>query len=469
MQEFKVDVAVIGAGTAGLNARRSAERNGASTVILDPGPYGTTCARVGCMPSKLLIAASERAYSARGSGLFGISASVKIDGRKVMTRIQKERGRFVKWVLEAIDDLRKRKLLIPEKTSFVGPNLLQAGQCLIKAKTIVIATGASSVIPEPYQGLGNILLSHENIFELKDLPKSCLVAGGGLIGLELGQALHRLGVRVTILGRHGVIGPLKDPRVRKEAKKIFSAELDFYPNHKLKKIRKTSNGAEVSFSDSRGPVKKRWFERILIAAGRRPNLRSLNIHHAGVSLDKKTGIPEFNPETLQIKNAPIFIAGDVNRYRAVLHEASFEGEIAGENAAKYPKVKPYERWIPLSIVFTDPQMAVVGKSWKDIKGHRGYVCGDVNYETQGRSQVMAVNKGWVRIYGEVKSGRVVGAEMLGPRVEHTAHLLAWAIEQKLTVFEMLEMPFYHPVIEEGIYTCLEDLSRKMKHRKTYKN
>jgi dihydrolipoamide dehydrogenase len=166
---------------------------------------------------------------------------------------------------------------------------------------------------------------------------------------------------------------------------------------------------------------------------------------------------------MQCGEAAVFLAGDVTGERALLHEAADEGRIAGYNAARFPDVIAHHRRVPLSVVFSDPNIAIVGARYADLDPDHVAV-GEVSYTDQGRARVMGRNAGLVRIYALRESGLLVGAEMFGPRVEHTAHLLAWVIQQGLTVDRTLELPFYHPVIEEGIRTALRDLAARLQLR-----
>jgi dihydrolipoamide dehydrogenase len=163
--------------------------------------------------------------------------------------------------------------------------------------------------------------------------------------------------------------------------------------------------------------------------------------------------------------APVFIAGDANDDLPLLHEAADEGTIAGQNAARFPNVAPGLRRSPLAITFTSPQMAVVGSTFaslaKDGALPPEVVVGEISFEDQGRSRVMLENKGLSHVYADRASGRLLGAELVGPRVEHLAHLLAWAHQLALTIPQMLAMPFYHPVVEEGLRTALRDAASKL--------
>lgn len=460
---IKTDVAVIGAGTAGLFARHYAERSGARAIAFDPGPLGTTCARVGCMPSKLLIAAAEAAHSAENAGVFGVRTVVKVDGAKAMKRVRLWRDRFVGEMMEEYDELKKKKLLIMEKARFTGPDTLEAGGKEYKFRTAVVATGSVTLIPPPYRPHRRFLLTRDTIFEQRRLPGSLLVVGAGLIGLELGQALSRLGVQVTVLGLDRLAGPLSDPQVREEAIKHLSAELDFHPHHELLGLEPAGKKIRVSFRDARGKERGGTYDRILIAAGQRPDFNGLGLEKTGVALDEK-GSPKADPGTMRIGGSNIFLAGDADPFRPSLHEAGFEGRLAGTNAALFPRIERRKRGCALTIAFTDPQMASVGAALKDLDPRR-VCCGELDFSDQGRALMMDAGRGKLRVYGDRKSGRLLGAEMLGPRAEHLGHLIAWAIEKKMTVKEMIGMPFYHPVVEEGLRRALESLKAGLKGRK----
>ncbi len=466
MNHIEVDVAVLGAGTAGLNARRAAEREGKSAVMIDPGPYGTTCARVGCMPSKLLIAAAEAVHKAHEGDVFGFQAEVTVDGPKVMERVRRERDRFVGFVLEDTVEHMENGRLLKGRGRLVGPNTLRVSDAQgqdfaeVVARTIVLATGSTPWVPPPYRGLGELLLDNESVFELPDIPDSVLVVGPGVIGLELGQALARLGARVCIVGIGGLIGPLQDPKMRQHALETFSEELDLHPDIRDTQVERRGDKAWIRFTDPDGSVHEGLYDRVLVAAGRRANIMGLGLEHAGIEVSER-GTVSYDPMTMQIDNTHVFIAGDVNNDRPLLHEASDEGRIAGANAARYPEVLVHPRRTALGIVFSDPQIATVGQPFDRYSCSENRV-GEVSYRNQGRARVMNRHKGHVRIYGEAGTGRLLGAEMLGPDVEHTAHLLAWAIQSGTTVAEALEMPFYHPVVEEGIRTALRDLRQNLR-------
>ncbi len=462
METQDVDVAIIGAGTAGLNASKEAADEGADWVLIESGPYGTTCARVGCMPSKLLIAASESAHEIQRSGQFGMRVEPEgwsIDDKAVMERVRRERDRFVDFVVDSTEDRPEEKRLRGH-AQFVDETTLEVGDnTRVEADTVVIATGSSPWVPPSLDGIRDGVLDNADVFELETLPDSMAVVGTGVVALELGQALTRLGVETTFFNPYRDIGPLTDPEVESKAASIFADELDLRFEHDIDQTDRVEEGYLLRWRDADGNEHEAVFDEVLAAAGRRPNLEGLNLEATGLDLDDR-GVPDFDHQTMQCDNLPIFIAGDAAGHLNVLHEASDEGRIAGSNAAAYPDISAAERRASLSVVFTDPQMATVGRRF-DTLDRDDIAVGEVSYDNQGRARVMGVDRGLVRVYAWREGCTFIGAEMVGPRVEHTSHLLAWAAQKNMSVREMLEMPFYHPVVEEGIRTALRDLAERL--------
>lgn len=457
----QVDVAVIGAGSAGLPAFRAARKYTENIVLIEGGTYGTTCARVGCMPSKLLIAAAEAAHSVEAASGFGVHASKPtINGEEVMGRVRRERDRFVSFVLKDVENIDE-KHLIRKHATFLDDRTLQVGDSTIDAKTIVIATGSSPIVLPMFDEIGDRLIVNDDIFEWETLPESVAVFGSGVIGLELGQAMHRLGVRIRLFGRSGSIKPLSDMAIRDYAEKVFKSEFFLDTKANLLGLERVVNKVKIRFVDHEDGIEKaEKFDYVLVATGRSPNVKGLGLENTSLKLDSR-GVPIFDPATMQCGNSSVFIAGDANNILPLLHEAADEGYIAGDNAGRFPEIKPGLRRSPLAIVFCDPQIAMVGQSWKEIEGQKDVVVGKIFFEGQGRSRVILKNKGLMHIYADRNSGLFLGSEFIGPQAEHLAHLLSWAHQQKMTIPQMLQMPFYHPVIEEGLRTALRDVSAQL--------
>lgn len=451
-----VDVAILGGGTAGMAAYRAAAAVTDRVLLIEADRFGTTCARVGCMPSKLLIAASDAAHSVEQASHFGIEVTAThVDGARVMARVRSERDRFVGLVERAVDAFPAEHRMSGRAT-FLDDHTLVVGApagAVVQARSIVIATGSRPRMLPMLEGLGDRLVINDDVFDWTDLPESVVVFGPGAIGLELGQALHRLGVRVRIFGVGGLVGPLSDPEVREAARRVFAAEVPLDPDAAVKQVERVKDGVRVSWEVD-GAIRHETFQYALAATGRIPNVDGLDLGKTTLLLDKR-GVPVYHPGTMQCGASAIFVAGDATADLTVLHEAADEGRIAGRNAARFPDVQPVFRSSPISVAFTDPNMAMAGETWAQVKD-RDPVVGRVSFEDQGRARVLLQNRGLLHLYADRQTGRLLGAELVAPRGEHLAHLLAWAHQQRLTVDQMLAMPFYHPVIEEGLRTALRD-------------
>ena len=469
MKNLQFDVVVIGAGTAGLAAHRAAKAAGASVVMIEGGDYGTTCARVGCMPSKLRVAAAEAAHALGRAGAFGVhvDGSVRIDGHAVMERVRWERDRFVGFVLRDVEAIPAGERLRGHARFLDDHSIAVADHTRITGKSMVIATGSRATLPSGLQSLGDRVIINDDIFGWHDLPESVAVLGPGIIGLELGQALHRLGVRVAVLGRGGRVGPISDPEIRAYAIAVFNAEFRLEPDAHILSTRREGKCVALQRMAPDGTSGVEYFDYVLAATGRTPNVTDLGLDQTSLRLDAR-GVPLFDSRTTRTQSAggdsPIFIAGDASNHIPLLHEAADEGLIAGRNAANVAlgrPVTPGLRRAPIGVVFTEPQIGIVGGGYHSLRPG-SFVTGQASFEDQGRSRILLKNKGLLNVYGDPANGRFLGAEMLAPAGEHLSHLLAWALQSEMTVTRMLEMPFYHPVIEEGLRTALRDLDGKIK-------
>lgn len=447
-----VDIAIIGAGTAGLSAFKEAAKYNENILIIDPGPLGSTCARVGCMPSKALIQIANHFYNRQHFSTQGIHGSEKLTVNipDVLAHVRKVRDDFTQGVIDYTRSLGKR--FIHQEARFIAPNTLQAGNEKITAKAIIIATGSYSTIPPEWQTFKEKILTSETIFEQDTLGKYIAVLGGGSIGLEFGQALARLGVNISLHHSKDFIGGLTDPKVNAAAVAALCKEFPIYLHEKASLI---CNDNQLFVQGN----KKRAVDQIIAAVGRAPNIDLFGLKELDIPFTEH-GIPEYDETTMQVHNLPIYLAGDVSQFRPLLHEAADEGRIAAYNAVHTSKC--FQRRTPIRIVFTEPTIAMVGKTFEELnQSAAAFVIGEVDYAHQGRAKIQGNNHGVLRVYGAKDNGKLLGAELIAPEGEHLAHLLAWAIHKQLTVFDVLQMPFYHPVIEEGMRTALRQLGKQV--------
>lgn len=448
----QVDVAIVGAGTAGLAALREVRDRTDDFVLINAGPYGTTCARVGCMPSKALIAAANAFHARTKLDEFGIrgGSRLRADVPAVLRRVRSLRDYFVSGVLKATEGLGARN--VAGHARLEGATRLIVGERVIQARQIVLAPGSSPIVPKPWRALGDRILTSDTLFDQEDLPHRIGVIGLGPLGVEMAQALARLGLEVHGFDGSRTIAGISDEKVAAVARDNLAKEFVIHLD------------AEVELAEAGGGVKIRWdggsvtVDKVIAAVGRQSNMDGLGLETLGVPLDAR-GMPEVDPVTMRIGATSVLLAGDANGDKPLLHEAADGGHIAGLNATSKDQIRLARR-TPLSVVFCNPEIASVGQRAKDIDPETTLI-GEVSFARQGRARIMQDNRGLLRLYAARDAGRLLGAEMATPAAEHMAHLLALAIGQGFTVHDLLRMPFYHPTLEEGLRTALRTIAREL--------
>ena len=452
-----VDVAIIGAGSAGLFAMAQVKRKTDNFVLINGGELGTTCARVGCMPSKVIIQVAEdfhrKSIFAR-EGIGGADA-LSVDLPAVMEYVQDLRDVFVDRTLGVTDDMDASHL-IEGYAKFIANDTVEVNGEQIKAKSIIIATGSTPVVPVAWQKFGDHILTTDDFFELEDLPESMAVVGLGSIGLEIGQALHRLGIKVAAVDQLQAIAKIDDDSVNQLAITVISREFPLWLGQAAV-LEKVEAGIQLTAGDNKVVV-----DKVLASLGRKPNLAGLNLQATDIKLDENK-IPLFDPLTMQLENLPIFIAGDVNADRPLLHEAGHEGRIAGYNAARHAAgatIEKFKRKVPLAITFCDPNIASVGLQLAELNLN-DIAIGEIQFAPVGRALIIGKNRGLLRLYVQKSDGLLLGASMCCVKAENLAHLIAWSIQKGMTIFDMLKMPFYHPVIEEALQAALYGVLSKL--------
>ncbi len=448
----QVDVAIVGAGTAGLAALREVRDRTDNFVLINAGPYGTTCARVGCMPSKALIAATNAFQARKKLDEFGIrgGSGLRVDIPAVLRRVRSLRDHFVSGVLKATEDLGARN--IAGHAQLEGATRLIVGERVIQAGQIVLAPGSSPIVPKPWRALGDRILTSDTLFDQEDMPLRIGVIGLGPLGVEIAQALARLGLEVHGFDGAKHIAGISDEKVADAARDNLAKEFAIHLDAQVE-LAEAGSGVEIRWGGGSVTV-----EKVIAAVGRRPNVDGLGLETLGVPLDAK-GMPKVDPMTMRIGATPVFLAGDANGDKPLLHEAADEGHIAGLNATSEDPIH-LPRRTPLSVVFCDPEVASVGQRALGLDPETTLI-GEASFARQGRARIMQENRGLLRLYAARRDGRLLGAEMAIPAAEHMAHLLALAIGQGLTVHDLLRMPFYHPTLEEGLRTALRTIAREL--------
>ncbi|RTZ79041.1 MAG: dihydrolipoyl dehydrogenase [Gammaproteobacteria bacterium] len=418
MQEREVDVAIIGSGTAGLNAMGRVRRSKKSFVLINGGEAGTTCARVGCMPSKVIIQVAEDFHRRTLYPRMGIEGGeqLSVNIPEVMEHVRELRDTFVDRVLSNSTDHLSEEEFIEQYARFLEPTLLELEDgTRIRAGRVVIATGSTPVVPEAWKAFGDRVVTTDDFFELAER-----------------------------------IGGASDPKVVEAALDVIGKEFPLHLGHPVEISEEEDGRLRVTAGEQSVVV-----DKVLASMGRRPNIDRLDIENLGIERDER-GLLPYNPNTMQVADLPIFLAGDVDGTRPILHEAGDEGKIAGYNAAHYPDIRAFKRKVRLSITFCDPNIVSVGMRYEELDPESTAI-GEMKIAPVGRALIMGRNRGTIRVYADKGSGRLLGAEMCTPRGENLGHLLAWCLRHEVTVGHLIQMPFYHPVMEEALQAALTAL------------
>ena len=453
MQKRKVDIAIIGAGTAGVTAFHALKAVGKEVVLIDRGPLGTTCARVGCMPSKAALHAGMRWATAKA---LPAGATLSAQGPQALwSHARQTRDALASGAAERARKAAGDSLIMAE-ARFVSPSALEVDDLRIEAKAFIVATGSHPVVPKSLSGAASHIVTTDTLFDQAELPRRLGILGLGAIGLELGLALTRLDVQVVGADQQDTIGSIQDPEVQARALSRFGGELPMWLGAPV----------EVTLADDKVRMRtdkhEALVDRLLVVTGRQPNTDALDLAAAGIQLDK-AGRPNIDPVTMRASDAPIFFAGDVQPDRPLLHEAADEGQMAAQAALASLRGEQWQgalRRVPITILFTDPDVCTVGMSYQAAM-QREAVVGIAEGGGNGRSKILGAQDNLLRLYVEPGTGVLLGASMLLTQGEHLAHLLAWAIQAKQAVNDLLAMPFYHPCIEEMLQSALKSASQQL--------
>lgn len=455
------DIIIIGAGTAGISAYKEAVKYTKNLLIINDGPWDTTCARVGCMPSKVLISTANRMFDIQNAQEVALDVSAKINTTQVMQHVQTLRDRFTQATLKDVEQW-PTKHKISGKAHFIDAQTVEVNGKQYQSKSFILAVGSTPNYDQTWkQELGNRLITTDQIFELKTLPKSIAVIGSGVIALEIAQALHRLGVETTIFARSKRIGILTSSKLQQLAQKELGKELKILFEILPSEVKCNSEGVILNYKLEE-KEKTLKVEYVLVATGRSSLLDTLKLENIDDSFKDIKSL-FINAKTKQLESYPIFIVGDAYTSTPLQHEAAHEGKKVVHNCLNYPQINSIKTLTPLGIVFSDPEMAIVGQSSKQLKETGiDFITGEASYERQGRAIVLGKNKGGIEVYIDKESQKLLGAELFTEATEHMAHLLSWIIGEGLTLNDILEKPFYHPTLEEGLRTALKHARRQLK-------
>jgi pyruvate/2-oxoglutarate dehydrogenase complex dihydrolipoamide dehydrogenase (E3) component len=457
--KFDYDLAVIGGGSGGFAAARTAASEGLKTVVLEGGEeVGGLCILRGCMPTKALLYAAEVLHLASHPEPWGIRAdNVSFDFAQVMARKNA--------LIKDFADYRRQQLasgkfkFLRAQARFTDPHTLElsTGEKLTAA-SFVIATG-SIVAPSPLPQLDDLgYLTSDTALALTRLPKSLIVLGGGAVAVELAQFFARFQVRVTQVQRSGHVLPKLDDDATGELEKVLRREgIDLYTGTKLLDARRVEGAKEVAFTHNGQTVRVRA-EEILFALGRVPNIASLGLEGIGVRIEGRRIATNAQMQTSLLH---IYAAGDCTGLYEVVHIAIQQGEVAAHNLAHPDRMKPMDYRLLTEVIFTEPQMAVVGLTEKSARAaNRPYVTASYPFNDLGKSLIMEAKDGFVKLLADPATGEIMGGCCVGPVGGELIHEIIAAMHKRMTVHELAAMPHYHPTLAEIWSYPAEELAGK---------
>lgn len=456
---YSHDLIIIGGGSAGYAAARTAQAEGADVGIVDQGPLGGLCILRGCMPTKAILRSSDLAALIRRAPEFGLhSTNLRVNLAAIIERKNRLIKEFAEDRIQALH--HPRFALYQEHAHFVSPKTIQAGPHRLSAKAYIIATGSVvSHIPIPGLEEAGYLTSDEAL-ELETLPESMIVLGGGPVALELAQFFSRIGVTVTLIQRSAHILSDSDEDLVRPVEAHLQAEgMKMYTNTQIQYLSTSGRQKTIHFLHQ-GQKKEVTATSILQALGRRPNIDGLNLeaakvtHHANailVNKDMRTSQPH------------IFAVGDVNGGYEIVHIAIEEGEIAGWNAV-HPNLPPkhFSDRLKTQVVFTDPQVASVGLSERECLDRQlPYLVASYPFNDHGKSLCLGETYGHVKVLCHPQSGEILGGHIVGPEASELIHELIAIMYFRGTVHDLLRIPHYHPTLAEILTYPAEELIGKL--------
>ena len=452
------DFVVIGGGSAGYAAARTASEAGAKVAIVDKGPLGGLCILKGCMPTKTILRSSDVMSLMHRAKEFGLRAT-NVQAR--LSEINTRKKRLVKEFADyRIKQLKSpRFTLIRGKAQFVDNTAIRVSGKTIKAKSFLIGTGSVAAhIPIPGLDDAGYITSDEAL-ELRKQPKSMIVLGGGPVATELAQFFCRIGTRVSLIQRSNHIFSSTDEDLAKPIEARFQEEgMAVYTGTQLHKFT-AKNGLKTAHFTHNGKPKRTSAEVVLQALGRKPNIEGLCLEKAGVDVQNGRIVVDNHMRT----SAPnIYAAGDCTGLYEIVHIAIQQGEIAGHNAVHNTPKKAIDYRLKAEVIFTDPQFASVGLTEKECKNKGiAYRVATYPFGDHGKSMVLGETHGLVKILCDPQSGEIIGGHIVGPDAGELFHELIAFMYFRGTVMDLMAMPHYHPTLAEILTYPAEELSEQI--------
>ncbi|HZV33963.1 MAG TPA: dihydrolipoyl dehydrogenase [Verrucomicrobiae bacterium] len=460
MKAFDYDVAIIGGGSGGYAAARTAADADLRTVVIEGGrEVGGLCILRGCMPTKALLYTAEVKHLAQHPQPWGIhSQKVTFDFSRVMARKNALIHDFASYRQQQLAEGTFKFIRASARFKDEHTLALSTGETLT-AKNFVISTG-SVVAPSPLPFLDELdYITSDEALTLTQLPKSMIILGGGSVAVEFAQIFARLDVKITMIQRSPYVLHEFDIDATDELEKVFRREgINLYTNTKLTSTTRKNGLKQVTFLHG-GKTVQVEAEEVLFALGRIPNTAGLGLENIGVAMDAQRIIAD---EEMRTSVPHIYAAGDCTGPYEIVHLAVLQGEVAGHNIAQAKKPRRMDYRLASSIVFTEPQIANVGLTEKACLAQNiPYLAASYPFADHGKSLIMEAKDGFVKLLANPQTGEIIGGCCVGPVGGELIHEIILAMYKRMTVHELCAVPHYHPTLAEIWTYPAEELALKI--------
>lgn len=448
------DVTIIGGGPGGYVAAIKAAQLGMKTCLIEKGSLGGTCLNVGCIPTKVLLRSIEALNEVKAAASFGVKLKHAEEAELDLSVVQNRKNEIVKQLVYGVGALLKKNgvTVIKGEASFAGAHTVMVGGERIESGNIIIATG-SSAKGLPCETDGSIpVYNSTDLLDMKILPKSMVIVGAGVIGMEFAYFLRNSGVEVTVLEFLDGILPMTDGEIASIVRAEYEeAGVEFHTGARVVKI---ENGSVIF--EKGGKLLAKACDSVLASVGRSPNVAGLNLEEIGIKMNK--GAIDTNPD-MQTNIPGIYAIGDVNGVSMLAHTASMEGITAVDNIAGHPERMKYST-IP-SVIYIQPEVASIGLTEEQAKQKYGdIVIGRFSMTGNGKASVQGERQGMIKIIAEARYKQIVGAHL---HCVHASELIAEmsvAMGMECTADELVKIIHPHPSISEAVFeACLAATGR----------
>ena len=440
MERIKADVLIIGAGSGGLSIAAGASQMGANVVLLEGHKMGGDCLNFGCVPSKALIAAGKQAHAMRTGEKYGVSP--------VMPEVNYSAAKdHVHNVIETIAPVDSQERfegfgvkVIREFGRFISPTEVQAGDTVITARRIVIATGSGPFVP-PIPGIENVTYyTNENIFDLREKPEHLIVIGGGPIGMEMAQAHIRLGSKVTVIEGAKAMGKDDPEAAAVVLERLRGEGIEIVEEAQAEEI--SQDGDVISVKTPKGTFSG---SHVLMAVGRKVNIDKLDLDQGNVAYDRAVKV---GPDLRSVTNKKVYAVGDAAGGLQFTHVAGYHAGVVIRSMLFGLPSKQRTDHIPW-VTYTDPELAQVGLTEADAKqkfGNHAVTVARFDYDENDRAISEGKTVGFIKVM--VVKGRPVGATIVGSQAGELIGVWALAIANKLKMSAIANMVAPYPTLGE---------------------